>query len=112
MEGNPEHWPMAELHEAAWNLVVGHFTERQERYLDHYRAAAGTGRTMSDPEKVLKVAREGRVDTLLVTPAAVDDDLDDVLESTLAETLLHNGRVVPVPEIAGQHDPLAALLRY
>ncbi len=111
VEGNPEERPLAELHDAAWQLVEAHFAEREERYLDRYRQAAGTGRTASGAQEVLGAARDGRVDTLVLGPATGGADEEDV-EGAIAETLRHHGRVVSVSTPPGPGDEPAALLRY
>jgi hypothetical protein len=111
VEGNPEERPLAELHDAAWSLVSEHFAEREERYLDRYRQAAGTGRTASGAQEVLGAARDGRVDTLILGPATGGAD-DEAVEGAIAETLRHHGRVVSVSAAPADGDEPAALLRY
>lgn len=110
VEGNPERRAVGELHTAAWTLVADHFAEREERHLDRYRTVAGTGRTASGAEEVLAAARDGRVDTLLLGPGTGQADM--VVESALAETLRHDGRVVSVSSATDLVDTPAALLRY
>ena len=112
VEGNPEHRPVHELHDAAWSLVAAHFADREERHLDRYRQVAGTGRTLSVPDQVLEAARGGRVDTLLVDPSRAAEADDDLVDAALVETLRHDGRVLSVRGIPEQGDSLAALLRY
>lgn len=110
VEGNPERRAVGELHGAAWSLVADHFAEREQRYLDRYRTIAGTGKTASGAEEVLAAARDGRVDTLLIGPGTGVADV--TVESALAETIRHDGRVVSVSSATDLVDSPAALLRY
>jgi Bacterial archaeo-eukaryotic release factor family 3 len=112
VEGNPEHRPVNELHDAAWSLVAAHFADREERHLERYRHMAGTGRTLSVPDQVLEAARGGRVETLLVDPSRAAEADNDLVDAALVETLRHDGRVLSVRGIPEEADSLAALLRY
>lgn len=108
--GNPEHRSIRELHAAALDVMDGHVTGLEERQLDRFRQAAGTGRTADRPDQVLGAAREGRVDALLLDAERTTGAVDEVAEAAIVETLRHGGLVVPVsgaPEIG----PVAALLR-
>jgi hypothetical protein len=78
VEGNPEGLGPPELHARAWPLVEPALLADRTRTIERYREAP-TSRVMSDPAGVVGAAREGRVESLLVsadTPVwgSVDDD--------------------------------------
>jgi hypothetical protein len=108
VEGNPEARSAAQLHDAAWPVVSPHFAERERRYLDRYREQAGTGRTATGVDEVLAAARAGRVDTLIAESGA---NGSQALDRAIAETLRHDGTVVPLEDADLGGEP-AALLRY
>ena len=112
VEGNPEHRPVKELHDAAWSLVESHFAEGEAHELDRYREAAGTGRTLAAPAEVAAAAGEGRVDTLLLPlePPEVADDGE--VDRAVVETLRHGGRVLALHEESALDSPVGALLRF
>ena len=110
VEGNPEHRPAEDLRAAVWELLAAEAADREERQREHYRAVAGTGRTVSDPDELLGAAREGRVDTLFVDPNAGDPE-GGLLDAAVVETLRHRGRCVPLG-VLGESRSAAALLRY
>lgn len=108
VEGSPEGLSAAQLHDAAWPLVSDHFAAREQRYLERYREQAGTGRTAAGVVDVLAAAREGRVDVLIVEAGA---NGSHELDRAIAETLMHDGAVVPLAEADLDGEP-AALLRW
>ena len=108
--GNPERLTPRELHDAVLDVVESQTADLQERRLDRFRAAAGTGRTADVPDQVLSAAREGRVDTLLLESQDGDGVVDDVVDAAVVETLRHGGSVLPANGAAGV-GVMAALLR-
>ncbi|HUX04463.1 MAG TPA: hypothetical protein VMV53_06095 [Acidimicrobiales bacterium] len=129
--GAPERWRPEELHEMAWTIMAPHFAGEGTAALARYRQGAGTGATTTDLDEIVLGAREGRVDTLLVTTGApvwgrvdeearrvmVDEtrsaDDEDVIDRALLETLSHGGSVVSLePSELATGSAAAALLRY
>ncbi len=78
---------------------------RTRRLLDTADDLAGSGRTVTDFDMALRRAREGRVDQVLVDPHRSDD----AVVETVAETLRHGGRALPIIDA---DRPLVAILRY
>lgn len=110
VEGNPEHRTAEELHAAAWELIAADIAHREEGLRDRFREVDGTGRTATDPDELVAAARDGRVDTLFVDPAAVPDE-DGVVDMAIVETVRHGGRCVPLGVLA-EPGRAAALLRF
>ncbi len=126
--GNPDRLSDKELHDLAWPLVQPYFAAAKRRAAALYRQLAGTGRTSSDVEEVVRAAREGQIETLFLCrdrqlwgnydevadkvqvheqPGPADEDL---LNYAAIQTMVHRGTVYPVPadELPGQ-GPLAAV---
>ncbi|MCZ7537120.1 MAG: hypothetical protein M5T61_15280 [Acidimicrobiia bacterium] len=129
--GNPERRSPAELHADALRLIESRPGGVDHPAIDRYRAGVGTGTTVSAIADVVTRAREGRVDTLLVTDvppvwgrvapdtgtvvtsprASIDDE--DLIDRAVFETLATGGEVV-VTDVAtlGTATGVAATLRY
>lgn len=130
---NPDALPMEELHARAWPLVEAAFRDEGEEAVEHFEALfnGGDGRAVIAPDDIVKNARFGAVDTLLVArdqhywgqyqedqdrlihhgePASDDEDL---LNYAAVHTLKTGGEVRVVPkEKMPRGGVAAAILRY
>jgi hypothetical protein len=129
--GSPERQRPDELHRQAWEIVQPRFNVLHRDALDRYQMMKGTGRTSDAIEEILPAAKQGRVDTLFVSPevqlwgtfdseqgetrvhdaAKVGDD--DLTDLAVLHTLSNSGQVLPIEQSdmpAG--SPLAAVFRY
>lgn len=129
VEGNPEHRSPVELHAEAWPLAEPVLASARQQALGRLRDAP-TARVATALADVLAAAREGRVDTLVVTPgpstwgrvdpstgAAVEtegpaSDGEDLLDRAVADTLLNAGTALVVDGSELQDTSAAALLRF
>jgi hypothetical protein len=128
--GSPERAPDEELARRARGLIESEGEEVREQALARFRELGDRSRAISDVERLVRAAAEGRVETLLVAPGrhrwgtfdpaslevrlhsereAGDDDLVDLAVSL---TLSMGGSVITMPREAAGTDPLAAVLRY
>ena len=129
--GNPEHRSSTELHADALRLIESRTSGEDHPGIDRYRAGIGAGTTVSAIADVVTRAREGRIDTLLVTDvppvwgrvapdtgtvltsqrASIDDE--DLIERAVFDTLAKGGEVF-VTDVAtlGTVTGVAATLRY
>lgn len=129
--GNPEHRSPAELHADALRLIESRSDSVDRSGVDRYRAAVGTATTVSSIEEIVVRAREGRIDTLLVTDAApvwghVAPDTgtvetsphpsihdEDLIDRAVFDTLAKGGDVVVTnADRLGSDSGVAAILRY
>ncbi len=129
--GNPERRSPAELHADALRVIESSTRGVDHPGIDRYRAGIGAGRTVSAIADVVTRAREGRIDTLLVTDvppvwgrvapdtgtvstsprASIDDE--DLIDRAVFDTLASGGEVF-VTDVAtlGTVTGVAATLRY
>jgi hypothetical protein len=112
VEGSPERSSAQQLHDAAWPLVAGHFSEAADLELARYREAAGKGRTVSGTDQTLAAALEGKVETLFLDAGHAATSDDAVLEQAVVETLRRSGDIVTVGPAADLPEPAVAVLRY
>jgi len=111
--GNPDTLSPAELHKRAWPVVRSTMRKRAEAVADRFGDALGAGRAMSaGATEILQAAREGRVDTLLLTtercsPLHGPDDLD----AAIGHTVANSGSVVVADELPGDVAE-GAILRF
>lgn len=131
VEGNPEHRRPEELQAAAWELVRPLFAAASDEALARYRQAAGKGAAVDAIADVVAAARDGRVDTLLVTPgppvwgrvdaatgtvdlgATESPGREDLVDRAVLDTIIAGGTVVAAtPADLPAGVGAAALLRY
>ena len=96
--GNPDATRPDELHESAWGIVHPALRARAEAEAERFGDAIGAGRAIAGGgSDILHAAREGRVDTLLLTRrrCAADHGPDD-LDSAVGQVLATSGRLVVV----------------
>jgi hypothetical protein len=129
--GNADELSEHQLHERGWPCMEQYLQEARRAAISNYQAAAHTTRTASEISAIMTAAHLGQVDTLLIKETAslegkynpVDQTVDysesppecdqDLIESAVAQTLLHRGEVVSVPadELPGL-EAMVATLRY
>ncbi len=107
--GNPDQLPAAELRERSWPLMAQVLESRHREVLERLGALLGQGKATTDPEAILAAAREGRINTLIVstsTDAAHSPTLDEALKAAV----MTSAELVSCP--LDDQVALAALLRY
>lgn len=129
--GNPEHRSPTELHADALRLIESPTGGGGHPGIDRYRAGVGAGKTVSAIVDLVTRAREGRIDTLLVTDVApvwgrvapdtgtvstsqrASIEHEDLIDRAVFDTLAKGGEVV-VTDVAtlGTATGVAATLRY
>jgi hypothetical protein len=129
--GNPDRVSEEELHKQALIVMESYFKKAEEDGLVLYETLAGTGKTSSNTEEILKAAYHGQVNLLFVPsnlqtwgtfdPVAgaitiqekAGPESQDLLELAAVHTILNGGFVHTVPkERMPDHVSLAALFRY
>ncbi len=96
--GNPDTTRPDELHQRAWAIVHPALRARAEAEAERFGDAIGAGRAIAGGgTDILHAARDGRVDTLLLTRrrCTADHGPDD-LDSAVGQVLATSGRVVVV----------------
>jgi Bacterial archaeo-eukaryotic release factor family 3 len=126
VEGSPECRSPVELHAEAWPLAEPVLAVARQRAFGRLRDAP-TARVATALADVLAAAREGRVDTLIVSlgppmwghvdpgsgaVAVTDGPSEDLLDRAIADTLLNAGTAFVVDANDLQHSGAAALLRF
>lgn len=86
IEGNPDRLSEKELHDRAWTLVASYFQEALRRAIAVYHQAAGTGRAMSDANRIIPAAYRGEVETVFL---ALGKHLWGTLDPGANEVVLH-----------------------
>ncbi len=131
LPGNPEALRPEDLHAAAWAVVEPWFLQAQQAAGARYRQLAGTGRTSTVLDEVVRAAYHGRVDVLFVAAGAqawgrfIPDtgsvDLhaepepgdEDLLDLAALQTILNSGTVYAVdPRRVPDAATLAAIFRF
>ncbi|MEZ5218019.1 MAG: hypothetical protein R2715_15865, partial [Ilumatobacteraceae bacterium] len=129
--GNPEHRSQAELHAQASHLIESRRSSDEHPAIARYRAGVGSGTTVSSVAELAARAREGRIDTMLVsdvppvwggldpetgsvtTSDHASLDVEDLLDRAVFDTLAAGGEVVMVDASSlGTSSGVAATLRY
>ena len=130
--GNHDRTVAVELHRQLWPLVDGHLASDRQRAMDRLEHARSSRRYAGGIDEVWTLAKEGRVDLLVVeesfqVSARVDEHdqllpadggrgpgvVDDVVDDTIEAVLLRGGRAVMVPDdLLRGSDRIAAVLRY
>lgn len=131
VNGNPDEWSAAELHERAWPLVADRFEQARRSAEEAYQQLKHTGNTATGVEAIVPAAYYGRVDTLFValgtrrwgqfdpeTGELIRHDRQrngsgDLLDLAAVQTLANGGTVYAVPvDAMPDETALAAVLRY
>ena len=127
IERNPDDMKADELRGAAWDHVAARLAQDRSRLLDRLNEQRARGTGVVDPHETLTAAREGRVDTLLLTADGcygqahdgrvvllpTDDDGDVcALADAAARATLRNGGAIRVVEELPEEATVGAVLRY
>jgi hypothetical protein len=132
ISGNHDRTNAAELHRAAWPLVSEWLRAGAERAIGQLDSARSAHRYAGGIHEIWPLARDGRVDVLIVEngyslPARVDhndqvvpaddphhpDVHDDIVDDTIETVLRCGGTAVVVGDGTLEHsDRMAAILRY
>jgi hypothetical protein len=129
--GNPDNLRPDELHEHAWPIAAQNLLEVEQADMARYEQELAAGRGSHDLRVIVPAAREGRIETLFValdtdqpgrfdpsdgsltlhdTPAPGDTDL---LDETVAHTLLNSGTVYGLNQAAiPDGGTVAAIFHY
>lgn len=111
--GNPDESSPGDLHEAAWPIVEPVLRAAAENEAERFGDAIGAGRSLAGGgTDILHSAREGRVDTLLISRrrCAADSGADD-LDAAIGQVLATSGSVVVVDSLP-QDLAEGAILRF
>ena len=122
------------LHSTAWDLLEPQLRHDESAAVKRFRDLSGTAWTLREPAQVLRAARAGRIDVLLLAettftrssshPPPVlklangSGSVADQLDQAAAHCLANGGRVYMVPAermphaSAADESPVAALLRF
>ncbi len=109
LAGNPDQLSAAELRERSWPVMAEVLESRHRDVLERLGMLLSQGRASTEPEAILAAARDGRINTLIVSTSA-DAAHSSTLDAALHAAVLTSAELVSCPlddEIA-----LAALLRY
>ncbi len=131
ISGNAEHWNELQLHQKTWPLVARQLAERRRVAVERFKQWHGTGKATDNILEIVPAAAAGKVDLLLVDPAAQvwgafdaqrctaeihnqprpgDEDLVDL---AVQQTLSHGGQVLPLNRQEMPTDwEVAAVFRY
>lgn len=129
--GNPERREPRQLHAHAWQIVAPLLAEPRRRAAERIAEAAGTGQAETDLTVIGARAREGRVDTLVVSatepdgptpPNAAGDGAsprepvpardEELIDRAVSDVLATGGSVFAASEGTPLGGLAAALLRY
>lgn len=111
--GNPDATSPGDLHAAAWAVVEPVLRSRAQADAERFGDAIGAGRSIAGGgSDILQSAREGRVDTLLISRrrCAADRGPDD-LDAAIGHVLSTSGSVVVVDSLP-QDVAEGAILRF
>jgi hypothetical protein len=124
IERNPDDLTDEQLQAAAWQLVEQRLRSEAMVLMDRLGEQRGRGGGAVGPEQVLAAAREGRVDTMLVTPdgcwrggtgvvhlGGLAEDPCALIDAAAMATLRTGGAVRVVDELP-EGQLAAAVLRY
>ncbi len=127
IERNPDDMRADELRGAAWDHVASRLAREKTRLLDRLNEQRARGTGVVDPHETLSAARDGRVDTLLLTaegcygqahdgrvvllPSDGDGDVC-ALADAAARATLRNGGAIRVVEELPEEATVGAVLRY
>jgi hypothetical protein len=83
VEGNPQLLSDNALHDRAWAVAEPHFQQARDKLIGLYGQVAGTGRSSSQIDEIVKAAHDGQIQYLLLTQQAeswgtFDDKTRDV----------------------------------
>jgi hypothetical protein len=123
VSGSPDEFSEEVLRESAWQLVSPLIKETACSVREKFDRLAGGSRATDAPEPVVDAARNGRVETLLVSKEVAartgrstdrlpaDETVTESVEEAIECTWRNGGQVLALESMPG-NSPLAAVLRY
>jgi hypothetical protein len=131
VSGNPDDLTAMEIHEQAWRVMEPRFAAERDAALGRYRNAASGELAESDVVRIMRAARSGAIETLVVSAEAqrwgiIDEHsgavqltnanvegAEELLNYAAVQTLIANGTVFSVSSERLPHgEEVVALLRY
>ena len=111
VRGAPDSLKSGEMHTRATEALERCYEGKAEQALAEWNHKAGGGAS-SRRREVMAAAQEGRVLTLLISDAVSPAD-EETLNELAAQTILHSGRIVVVPQQKmPEGSPCGAIFRY
>jgi len=110
---NPDAMSEHDLHARALDALQLNFAEADKRVIERFGALTGGNRISTKIDEIADAARDGRVDTLILSDVC-EAQLDDALLDTALTFSLRNGgqaRIIPQFMMPTQ-APAAAIFRY
>ena len=110
--GNPDAVDAHELHEKAWRIVEPLLGAAASLEAERFGESLGTGLGIRGGAEILNAAKEGRVDTLLLSrDACRPEHRPDDIDEAIGQTLNTSGRLVVLDELP-RAAAAGAILRY
>lgn len=131
VSGNPDELRVEDLHRQAWGVVEPRFTAERDAAVQRFRDASGSLRGTAELNEIIRAARQGAIDTLLLAEdqrqwGVVDvqtdqmqptdenaDDAEELFNHAAVYTLTNGGTVYSLPyDRMPDGKQAAALLRF
>jgi len=111
VDGSPAKWSQDEVREYAQKAIAPHLKADHREFADRFGTALANSKGSDDLDEVMKAAKNGRVDSLMVCRR---DDLFEQTNQAVIETLRGGGNVFQGdPEsMPGSNAKVAAIFRY
>jgi len=111
VDGSPSEWSGDELREYAQKAIAPHLKADQNEFTERFGTAMANSQGADNIDDVLKAAKNGRVDSLMVCRR---DDLCEQTNQAVIETLRGGGDVFQcdLESITGSNAKVAAIFRY
>ena len=114
VEGSVERKTAEELHNVALHVVDEFYRQPQQKKMEQFNNALGTGLTLDALPDILEAATEGRIDTLFIGRSS--DEIDNISEAmintAIRRVLTSGSEIYETPEIFTDSSHAYALLRY
>ena len=131
IDGHPAKTTKEKLHQSAWEIVKPVFKQKEKTALEKYHELAGTGKTSTELEEIIKASLEGKIETLFITRDLVQwgfyvpktntlslyeeqkPNSRDLYDYATTQTLNNSGTVYSLkPEEMIENSQIAAIFRY
>lgn len=111
VDASPSRWSADELRQRAHEAVRSHIKPDHSEFGERFGTAMSQSQASDDLETVLKAAKEGKIDSLMVCH---DQEHDQQINQAVIETLNHGGNVYQCrrESMAGENAVVAAIFRY
>jgi len=128
--GNPDELSVDDLRTQAWSVVEPNFATKQQKAAERLHDQTGSEKTTSEISEIIQAARQGAVETLLLTDGelrwgvvneetaeikmsdASGAQAEELLNYAAVQTLATGGTVYSVPHGDLEENPAAAMLRF